>query len=134
MLLIKIISNRPIANFFSFLFIFVSIIVIGSILIYYSKKFFLPEALKGADRILGATFGLLRGMLICIVILLFIINFTGKSSWIRKSQTAPFFYHGMGYIMELLPKKHAQRVENFINKKEIIVKKKRKWNKKERKI
>ncbi len=61
-------KGRTVADFIAFLIIFFFILVIGSIVTYFIKKILVRGPMKSVDRILGAFFGLIRGILICSVI------------------------------------------------------------------
>ena len=62
-------SGRTVADFIAFLIIFFFILVIGSIVTYFIKKIIVRGPMRSIDRILGAFFGLIRGILICSVII-----------------------------------------------------------------
>ncbi len=54
------------------------------------------------DRLLGAAFGLLRGMLLGAAILMAITAFVPDSSWVENSRLAPYFLagsHGLSFVV-----------------------------------
>ncbi len=62
-------KGKRVADFLAFLAIFFLVLVLGSIVTYFLKKILVRGPMKSVDRILGAFFGLLRGMLICSIII-----------------------------------------------------------------
>lgn len=62
-------KGRTVADFIAFLIIFFFILIIGSIVTYFIKKILVRGPMKSVDRILGAFFGLIRGILICSIII-----------------------------------------------------------------
>ena len=47
--------------------------------------------LRWADRVLGAAFGVVRGLLVVTVIVMATAAFAPNAEWLRQSQTAPYF-------------------------------------------
>jgi len=62
-------KGKTVADFIAFLSIFFFILIVGSIITYFIKKILVRGPMKSIDRILGAFFGLIRGILICSVII-----------------------------------------------------------------
>ena len=62
-------KGRTVADFIAFLIIFFFVLVIGSVVTYFIKKILVRGPMKSIDRTLGAFFGLLRGVLICSVVI-----------------------------------------------------------------
>ena len=47
--------------------------------------------LRWVDRVLGAAFGIVRGLLVITVIVMATAAFAPNAEWLRQSQTAPYF-------------------------------------------
>jgi membrane protein required for colicin V production len=47
--------------------------------------------LRWVDRVLGAAFGVVRGLLVVTVIVMATAAFAPNAEWLRQSQTAPYF-------------------------------------------
>jgi len=78
-------KGRTVADFIAFLIIFFFVLVIGSVVTYFIKKILVRGPMKSIDRILGAFFGLLRGVLICSVVVYGAKKIDFKVKTINKS-------------------------------------------------
>lgn len=78
--------------------LFVATLIIGSIVNYVISQLVDKTGLSGTDRVLGACFGLLRGVLIVAALLFFVDTFTNfsQSDWWKNSKLIPHF----GFIVE----------------------------------
>ncbi|MFZ7174203.1 CvpA family protein [[Pasteurella] aerogenes] len=78
--------------------LFVATLIIGAIVNYVISQLVDKTGLSGTDRVLGACFGLLRGMLIVAALLFFVDTFTNfsQSDWWKNSKLIPHF----GFIVE----------------------------------
>lgn len=78
--------------------LFVATLIVGAIVNYTMGQLVDKTGLSGTDRVLGACFGLLRGILIVAALLFFMDNFTqfSQSEWWKESKLIPHF----GFIVE----------------------------------
>ncbi|VEG70191.1 colicin V production protein [[Pasteurella] aerogenes] len=78
--------------------LFVTTLIIGAIVNYVISQLVDKTGLSGTDRVLGACFGLLRGVLIVAALLFFVDTFTNfsQSDWWKNSKLIPHF----GFIVE----------------------------------
>ncbi|WP_011609070.1 CvpA family protein [Histophilus somni] len=78
--------------------LFVATLIVGAMLNYIISQLVDKTGLTGTDRVLGACFGLLRGILIVAALLFFIDSFTNfaQSDWWKTSKLIPHF----GFIVE----------------------------------
>ncbi|MDY4279687.1 MAG: CvpA family protein [[Pasteurella] mairii] len=78
--------------------LFVATLIIGAIVNYVISQLVDKTGLSGTDRVLGACFGLLRGVLIVAALLFFVDTFTNfsQSDWWKNSKLIPHF----GFIVE----------------------------------
>lgn len=78
--------------------LFVLTLIVGAVLNYIIAQLVDKTGLTGTDRVLGAAFGLLRGVLIVAAILFFLDTFTNfeQTEWWKDSQLIPHF----GFIIQ----------------------------------
>lgn len=87
------VSSPGIANFCGFLLVFCGVLVLGAILGRVMGRLMRVAGLSFVDRLLGAGFGLVRGLLISIAVVLALLAFTpGKSppDSVVHSKVAPY--------------------------------------------
>lgn len=92
------ISDQTMRNGAAIAILFIATLVVGSLINYLVSQFVQATGLTGTDRILGAVFGALRGVLIVAAVLFFIDSFTPfaqQPAW-QASQLIPEF----GVIIE----------------------------------
>lgn len=64
------------------------------------------------DRLLGAVFGLLRGCLLGVAILMAVAAFLPQSQWIANSQLTPYFLRGAHAVSFVVPHDLRQQILN----------------------
>ncbi len=84
----QIIPHQIASNFLGFLLIFVLVLTLGW-LIGLSVSKVIKGAIKLFDRVLGGGLGLLKGILICVVVVLALLIFPINKNWLNESQIAP---------------------------------------------
>jgi membrane protein required for colicin V production len=87
------VSSPGIANFCGFLIVFGGVLIVGALLGRLFGRLLRVAGLSFMDRLLGAGFGLVRGLLICIAVVLALLAFTpGKSTptAVVHSKVAPY--------------------------------------------
>ena len=110
---LKQIKNRDVANFVGFLLIFVSVLLVGSLVTHVIKKIFIIGPMKSIDRILGSAFGLLRGILISAILVLGLISFPVDSRLVTESKISPFLLNTIEIFFDVFPQKFKQKFEIF---------------------
>lgn len=104
-LLSKWISNSGYINIISFLFIFCTVFITISILGIIIKYLLKISFLGWVDRICGAGFGLIKGILIIAILLVVFTTFLPKGSpVIKKSFLAPHVIHISETLAQVVPK------------------------------
>jgi membrane protein required for colicin V production len=91
--LIPYVSSRSAANFAGFFLVFFGVLLIGGVVGFVVGKFLKVTGLSMFDRALGAGFGLLRGILVAVALILGIMAFTpgdGAPQSIVHSRMAPY--------------------------------------------
>lgn len=73
--------------------LFILTLIVGALINYILGQLVDRTGLSGTDRVLGACFGLLRGVLIVAALLFFIDTFTNfsQTDWWKESKTIPHF-------------------------------------------
>jgi membrane protein required for colicin V production len=87
------VSSPGIANFCGFLIVFCGVIALGAILGRLLRRMIKVAGLSFVDRLLGAGFGIVRGLLIAIALVLALLAFTpGKAppNAVVHSKVAPY--------------------------------------------
>ena len=93
----NLIDNPSVRYVFAFSVLFVTIIVLGTLLNHLMSKLLVVTGLKTIDRLLGAVFGVVRGTVI-VLVFLFVLNvFVSESEWWQQSTLIPY---GMVLIEE----------------------------------
>jgi membrane protein required for colicin V production len=97
-----LINSPPIAQLVAFLLLSMVTMIVASLLGKILQRTASAIGLGFLDRLLGVTFGLLRGALIGLALLLAITAFLPASSWIENSHLAPYFLraaHAVSFVM-----------------------------------
>ena len=92
-LLAPYLSSRALANFAGFLLVFGGVLLLGHLVSYVVGRFLKVTGLSIFDRLLGACFGALRGLLIAVALIMAIMAFSQGDqppSSVVNSRTAPY--------------------------------------------
>lgn len=92
--------------------LFVLTLIVGAIVNFVIAQLVDKTGLTGTDRVLGAAFGLLRGVLIVAAVLFFLDTFTNfeQTEWWKESELIPHF----GFIIEWFFQQ-LQQSSSFLN-------------------
>ena len=93
----SLIDNPSVRYITAFSVLFVLIIMLGTALNHFMSKLLVVTGLKTLDRLLGAVFGVARGMVIVLVVLFILNVFVSGSEWWQQSTLIPY---GMVLIEE----------------------------------
>lgn len=97
-----LITSPPLAQMLGFLLIVVIATMAGTLLGKMMRKTASAVGLGLIDRLLGALFGLARGVLLCLALLLCCTAFLPAGHWIQSSKLAPYFLradHAVSFVM-----------------------------------
>lgn len=97
-----VIQKKVLSDFLGFLVIFIAVLCIGWVI---SRV--LLKAIRGPlrffDRVLGGGVGLLKGVLICGILLFALLAFPISTASIKKSQIAPYCLNVTKLVVSLIP-------------------------------
>ena len=105
--LLPYVSSRMAANFAGFLLIFVGVLLLGGIVSWIAGKFLRVTGLSFFDHILGAGFGLVRGTLVAVALIMGILAFSkdGKPpKSVVESRTAPYAASAARVFVAMAPR------------------------------
>jgi len=98
-----VVRTENIALFLGFSLIFLVTLLAGFVIAWLITRFAKFAKLQWADRLLGAAFGLIRGWVICAVILLALTAFEIQTERLKNSELAPYFLPGSRVIAIVTP-------------------------------
>jgi membrane protein required for colicin V production len=111
-LLSRWITSIPAAHITAFLGILVATIVVFGLIGHALKKAASTVGLGFLDRSLGALFGLLRGCLFGIAIMMPVAAFFPGAAWVRQSTLAPYLLQGSHLVSLAVPHDLRQQVQD----------------------
>lgn len=97
------IDNRDLANFAGFLLLLALVAALGSLFTSLIGKFLVVGPLKAMDRLLGAVFGLARGILLAGLVLYCFLAFPLNQDLLDRSQLAPQLARAITVGIQVLP-------------------------------
>jgi membrane protein required for colicin V production len=92
--------------------VFIAVLLIGALVVFLMRKLVQGTGLSGTDRVLGMVFGLARGAVV-VVVLVLLLGFTPlpRDPWWRESRALPLFEALAQGIAHWLPAPIARYVE-----------------------
>lgn len=96
------ISNRTLSYFIAFIVIFISVLCLGGILSFLFSKV-IKGPLKFVNNALGGGLGLLKGLLICGVIVFALLVFPFNKEALKQSFLAPYCLQVTKAVIYLIP-------------------------------
>ena len=103
------IEGESIVFVVSFILIFIAALIVGNLISNaLSNLVSQSTILKGMNRILGAVFGLLRGALIVVLLVIFSgLTKVSVYAWWQQSQLLPPFVNGAQHVTAMLPAQYS---------------------------
>jgi len=98
-----LIPNRGLADFAGFLLVLVLVAAAGALFTMLVSKILVVGPLKAIDRLLGAAFGLLRGILLCGLVIYGFLAFPLDRQPLQRSQLAPALTRVLVAGIQVLP-------------------------------
>ncbi|MCX8513992.1 MAG: hypothetical protein RL017_152 [Pseudomonadota bacterium] len=99
------ITNLLIRSFLNFLIFFILLAILFAILKKILAKIITTIGIGGLDYLLGALFGIFRGILICsiLIVIMQMFKIDSTNSW-QKSKFAPILTPTVKWIIQAMPK------------------------------
>ncbi len=107
-LFLRFISNEVLAHFLGFLTIFLLVLCLGWISSYSLSKF-IKGPLKLLNNILGGGLGLLKGILICGVVVFALLVFPVSKKALKESVLSPVCLQMTKAVISLIPRELKER-------------------------
>ena len=104
------ITSFAAAQVIAFLLILCIVLIVFAILASVLREAVSAVGLGFFDRLLGAAFGFLRGMLVGIAVMMAVIAFLPGSPWIKRSQLAPYFLAGAHAVSFVVPQHFQEQM------------------------
>jgi membrane protein required for colicin V production len=111
-LLSRWITSVPAAHITAFLGILAATILLFALIGHALKKAASTVGLGFLDRSLGALFGLIRGCLFGIAIMMSVAAFFPGAGWVRQSTLAPYLLRGAHLVSLVVPHDLRQQVRD----------------------
>ncbi|HNV96899.1 MAG TPA: CvpA family protein [bacterium] len=102
---ITIIFSEPIANVLAFIIVFIIVNRVAMILVYVLDKIFSIPVIGFVNKLLGAIFGFLAGLLLVGILVLAVLSFySGEVSAFENSKIVPSAEKTINFVKPLIPK------------------------------
>ncbi len=111
-----LVENSLASALISFLAILIGVILAGQLISFLLRRSVDVLNLGAADRIAGAAFGFLQGVLLCQVLLIALVNFPKPDvlTHIDDSPIATRLIEGSDFVLPILPNEFDEAVELFM--------------------
>jgi membrane protein required for colicin V production len=95
--------SHQVALGLGFLTLFLATLLLGGFISFLARKLIKTAGLQGFDRLLGAAFGLVRGVLVDSVLLMIFLAFAIKPEALQHSTLAPYVAKGARVLAVAMP-------------------------------
>ncbi len=96
--------SHQVALGLGFLAVFLGTLLVGALISFLARRLISTAGLQGFDRLLGAGFGLLRGVVVDSVLLMVLVAFAIKPEAVQHSALAPYVTNGARVLAVAMPK------------------------------
>jgi membrane protein required for colicin V production len=110
-----LVTSPPLAELLAFVLILIACVIIASLLGKLLSRTASAVGLGFLDRLGGAAFGLVRGALLGLAILLAMIAFLPASPWVQTSFLAPYFLRANHAVFFVMPYDLQLRLSDGLN-------------------
>jgi membrane protein required for colicin V production len=104
------VTNRLAAEVSGFILIFILVVAAVTWVASLLQKTVKAVGLGFVDKLLGAVFGFLRGVLLGALALMALAAFTPDAEWLKNSQLAPYFLQGAHALSFVVPEGFGRQV------------------------
>lgn len=111
-------ASRALANFCGFLVVFFGVLILGSLLSWVIGRLVKQVGLSWLDRLLGAGFGLVRGVLVAMAIVMAVTAFapsdkeSGAPDIMVESRLAPYIIDASNVLASIAPRELKDAFES----------------------
>lgn len=105
---LRFLSQENLAQLIGFLTVFFIVVCLGAAFSHLASKL-IRGPLKPLNRILGGCLGLLKGILICAVVVFALLVFPMNKKAVKKSRVSPFCLFMTRAVVSLVPKDLKER-------------------------
>jgi membrane protein required for colicin V production len=124
--LMPYVSSPQVAHFIGFFIVFVTCIILGSIVSAVIRRFMKTVGLSWFDRLLGAVFGLVRGALMGLAVITALVAFApavaadSAPAAVAESRIAPYVLGAASFLVAIAPRElkdgfhiHYEQLKSF---------------------
>jgi membrane protein required for colicin V production len=97
------IPHEALSSVAGFLMVFVAVLIVGAVVSSIVKRILQTVGLSAVDRLLGGVYGLVRGSLISMGIIVGLATFTSSEAVVH-SRVAPYLIEASGLIVRVAPR------------------------------
>jgi membrane protein required for colicin V production len=98
-----LVTSVPLAQFAAFVLILLATMIVATLLATVLKRTASAIGLGIVDRLLGAAFGLVRGLVLGVALLTALTAFLPPAPWIAESRLAPYFLRASRAVFFVMP-------------------------------
>jgi membrane protein required for colicin V production len=99
----EVVLSENIALFLGFVIVFLGTLLVGALVIWALQKLIKFARVQWFDRLLGATFGFVRGWILGSIVFLALTSFSLQTQRVKSSQLAPYYLPGARIIALAAP-------------------------------
>jgi len=105
------VKTVEIAKFVAFVAILVAVLIVGAVISAVVARLIKTTGLRWVDRLLGASFGLVRGVLVGWAVILALVVFRPGSGVVEHSRLAPYMAYGARLLVSVAPAELKNRFQ-----------------------
>jgi membrane protein required for colicin V production len=109
------IPQESLSSVAGFLGIFLGVLIVGSIVSSLVRRILKTAGLSTIDRLLGAAYGLVRGSLVALAIIVGLTTFTSSQA-VVQSRMAPYLIEASGLVAKVAPREFEDRFQREYQK------------------
>ncbi len=113
-LLSRAITGVPLAHCISFMVILIIVMLLFASVGVLLQRTASAVGLAFFDRSLGALFGLLRGTLFGVAMMMAVAAFLPNSTWVARSAVAPYLLSGAHAVSFVVPRNFRQQIRDGV--------------------
>jgi len=108
----RVISNNSAAHCVSFLLVLIVVMALFAVVGVLLQRTASAIGLAFFDRSAGALFGMGRGVLFCVAIMMAVAAFFPTAAWVTKSALAPYLLSGAHAVSFVVPRNFRQQIRD----------------------